>query len=211
MPNKTILPPEFASAIGAENKEFAVKAEREKPIQKSIAMILFGSVWTAISGIAMFTGINQILKGEEISFKLNGSPAVASLDNLSALLMPGIMIGIFVLIGLGMLCFGIYSIFKKGGYFVGTKNRLVYYKNGNIKSMDWEQFNGNIEVRGNDQKGTIILQMRTGKIVHKKHGGERFVPDIVYITGIPNALTIEQICRKRIKENDPTPTQWKTI
>jgi len=41
--------------------------------------------------------------------------------------------------------------------------------------------------------------------VNKKNSSAQFVPDIVYISGVPNVLEIEKICRKRIKENDPTP------
>ena len=60
-------------------------------------------------------------------------------------------------------------IFKKGGYFVGTPTRLVRYQNGNIRSIDWEQFSGDIEVSGRDPKGNISLQMRTGRVVRTKN------------------------------------------
>jgi len=33
----------------------------------------------------------------------------------------------------------------------------------------------------------------------------RPIPDELYISGIPGVFEIEKICRKRIKENDPTP------
>ena len=98
-----------------------------------------------------------------------------------------------------------YLLFKHGGYFVGTPTRLVHFQNGSIRSIDWEQFSGEIEVSGDSQKGDISLQMRTGKMVSQKNGPDRYVPDFVYISAIPNAFEIEQICRKRIKENDPTP------
>jgi hypothetical protein len=34
---------------------------------------------------------------------------------------------------------------------------------------------------------------------------DRYVPDVIYMSKIPEAFEIERICRKRIKENDPTP------
>jgi hypothetical protein len=49
--------------------------------------------------------------------------------------------------------------------------------------------------------------MRTGKMVSSKSGPDRYVPDVVYLSGIPNVSEIEQICRRRIKENDPTPAK----
>lgn len=67
--------------------------------------------------------------------------------------MPAVIIGIFVFVGIGVLSWGIYSIFKKGGYFVGTPTRLVHFQNGNIRSVDWEQFSADIEVSGNAQIG----------------------------------------------------------
>jgi hypothetical protein len=48
--------------------------------------------------------------------------------------------------------------------------------------------------------------MRTGKMVNSKNSGSRYVPNTIYLTGIENVYEIEQICRKRIKENDPTPS-----
>jgi len=104
-----------------------------------------------------------------------------------------------------MLGYGIYSLFKKGGYFVGTPLRMISYQNGTVRSIDWEQFSGDIEVNGNEVSGNISLQMRTGKMVSSKNNRNRYVPDTIYISGIPNVYQVEQICRKRIKENDPTP------
>jgi len=49
--------------------------------------------------------------------------------------------------------------------------------------------------------------MRTGRMVSSKGSSDRFVPDVFYMTGIPDIHEIEQICRKRIRENDPTPAK----
>ena len=88
---------------------------------------------------------------------------------------------------------------------MGTPTRLVHYQKGRIRSIDWEQFSGYIEVDGTTDRGNISLQMRTGKIVHRSRGLDSFVPDVVYISGISNVFEVERICRRRIKENDPTP------
>jgi len=82
---------------------------------------------------------------------------------------------------------------------------MIHYHNGSIRSVDWEQFSGDIEIRGNDQKGNITLGMRTGRMVSRKNGPDQYVPDTLYMSGIQNTLEIEKICRQRIKENDPTP------
>ncbi|MCB0752216.1 MAG: hypothetical protein KDC52_12140, partial [Ignavibacteriae bacterium] len=137
-----------------------------------------------------------------------GVETVASPENLEPITFPAIIIGLFVLIGLSMLAFGLYSLLKKGGYFVGTPLRLITFENGTIRSIDWEQFSGDIEISGNEFKGNLVLQMRTGRMVSSKNSGSRYVPDTIFLTGISNVYEIEEACRKRIKENDPTPPNY---
>jgi len=198
------LPNNMITVIENENIDFSVKAKRGKPIRSSISTIIFGLGWTAFTSIFVYAFFGPIFFGEEVHFTSNGTPTVASPENLEPLIFPGIIIGLFVLIGVGMLTFGLFSIFKKGGYFVGTKTRLITYQKNIVRSIDWEQFSGDIEVFGNEINGNISLKMRTGKMVSRKNNRNIFIPEIIYITGIPNVFEIEQICRKRIKENDPT-------
>ncbi len=205
MVENTRLPEDLSSIVGSESKDFAIKAGRAQPLKKSFSLILFGTVWTAFTSIFVIVFLGPLFLGKEVHFESNGVPTVASPDNLSPILVPALIIGLFVLVGIGMLSYGIYSMFKKGGYFVGTPLRLVHYHKGNIRSIDWEQFSGDIELSGNRQKGNISLQMRTGKMVSKKNGPDRYVPDVIYISEIPYVFEIEKICRARIKENDPTP------
>jgi hypothetical protein len=194
------------SFVGSEIKDFAVKAKYAAPPKASIAMIIFGFVWLAFSSVFLFAFLGPLFKGEEVHFLANDVPTVASPENLQPILFPAVIIGIFILIGLGLLGGGIYMMFKKGGYFVGTQTRLISQNKGKYRSIDWEQFSGDIEVTGNGQKGNIKLGLRTGKTVSSKNGPDRYVPDEIYISGIPNVFEIEQVCRRRIKENDPTPT-----
>ncbi len=205
MLDKYDLPKNLLSVIGEEKIDFSVKAKRDKPVKSSVGVIIFGTVWTAFTSIFVFAFLWPLFIGEEVHFTSNDIPTVASPDNLEPIIFPAIIIGVFVLIGILMLASGIYSIFKKGGYFVGTPLRLIKYKNGNIRSIDWEQFSGDIEVNGNEILGNLTLQMRTGKMVRNKNKGTRYVPNTIYLSGIPDVYQVEQICRKRIKDNDPTP------
>ena len=205
MIENTRLPEDLISIVGSENIDFAIKAGRAQPLKKSFSIILFGTVWTAFTSIFVITFLGPLFLGKEVHFESNGVPTVATPDNLSPILVPALIIGLFVLIGIGMLSWGIYSIYKKGGYFVGTPLRLIHYHKGKIRSIDWEQFSGDIILSGNNRKGNISLQMRTGRMVSKKNGPDRYVPDVIYISEIPYVFEIEKICRNRIKENDPTP------
>jgi hypothetical protein len=199
------LPEDLETVIGSEKKEFAVKAKRAQPGKVSGGLIIFGLVWLAFTSIFFIAFLGPLFVGEEVEFTSNGVPAVASPDNLSPVLGPAIIIGIFVLVGVAMLGSGLYAFFKKGGYFVGTPTRLIHYQNGKVRSIDWEQFSGDIEVKGNAELGNLTLQLRTGKMVSRKNAPDRYVPDTLYISGIPDVFEIERICRTRIKENDPTP------
>jgi len=199
------LPPNLSASLGSETQDFAVKSTRLQPVKKSLYSILIGLALLAIMGIFVSAFLGPIFQGQEVHFTANGSPVTAGPGNLGPIVLPSIILGIFTLVGLGILIYGIYSLIKKGGYFVGTPTRLVNYINENVKSTDWEQFTGNIEVSGNDASGTLTLQLRTGKTVSNKRGPDKFVPDVIYICGIANIFEIEKLCRKRIKENDPTP------
>ena len=203
------LPSGLRTVIGSEKKEFAVKAKHAHPGKMSLFMILFGTVWLLFTSIFVVAFLGPLFIGEEVHFESNGVPTVAGPDNLGPIVAPAMIIGFFVLVGVGMLAFGIYSLFKKGGYFIGTPTRLIHYQNGSVRSIDWEQFSGDIEVRGNEQNGNITLQLRTGRMVSSKNSSDRYVPDTVYISGIPGVFEVERICRTRIKENDPTPVSFE--
>ncbi len=204
------IPQELARLLGSEPKDFIVKAGRVEPLKHSIQRILFGLTWTAISGFVLFVFLRPLFFGQEVRFETNGVPSVASVSNLEPLMWPILFLGIFVLFGIGLLVWSIRSLTQEGGYFVGTQERLVQFHNGIMKSIDWEQFSGYIEVSGTPEKGTILLQMRTGKMI-QRNKREYYVPDTLYMSDISTLFKIEEICRKRIKENDPTPSTSSTV
>ncbi|MEJ7822833.1 MAG: hypothetical protein WKF85_10955 [Chitinophagaceae bacterium] len=201
MDNIISLPTDLQSVIGAERIDFSVISKRNQPLKKSLVPIAFGTIWTAFTCIFVFAFLGPLFKGEDATFKVNGVPTTVSWDNFQPMLVPALFIGTFVLVGIGILTWGIYSILQKGGYFVGTANRLIRYRKGNITSYNWEQFSGNMEI--NNKNGDISMQLRTGKMVSNRNSPDIFVPDTVYISGAMDILDIEKICRKRIKENNP--------
>ena len=175
------LPKVLRSIVYSEEIDFAVKAGRAQPLKKSLYLIFFGFIWSAFTSIFVITFFGPIFLGREVHFES------------------------FVIVGIVMILWGVFSAMKKGGYFVGTPLRLVHFRKGNIRSIDWEQFSGDILLTGNEKKGNISLQLRTGQMVNNKNSSNRYVPDVIYISEIPHALEVVEICRKRIKENDPTP------
>jgi hypothetical protein len=203
MTNDIRLPETLESNIVSEKREFAVFSKRREPIRSSLGMILFSTFWLAFTSLFVVVFLGPLIMGQEVHFTADGQPMTAGPGNLKPALVPAIIIGLFVLIGIGMLIFGFYRLFRKGGYYVGTPTRLIHYHKGNLRSIDWDQFNGDIQVNGKEHNGNIMLVMRTGTMVSKKSGSQ-YVPDTIYLAGIPDVFEIERICRQRIKENDPT-------
>ncbi len=194
------LPQELSSSLGSEAQDFAIKAERALPVRKCVSLIVLGLVWTVFMSMFWVTLLGPVLMGQEATFKVNGVQTAVGPGNLAPLLFPGLVIGVLTLAGLVFLLWGVASLFREGGYFVGTASRLVFFKKGNIRSMDWGNFSGDIEVRGADQKGDISLRMSSGKMESSRYGRDRYVADMIYMAGIPNVFEIEKIIRKRISE-----------
>jgi hypothetical protein len=196
------LPQDLIFTIGSETKDFAVKAKRKESLGTALFRLVVAIFWLFISvplALSFSADLNRI------NFASNEFLTAASFIDLFRALFPFI----FVLVGIGVLGWSISSLFGKGGYFVGTPTRLVSYRKGKIRSVDWKQFSGDIKVSGNAENGNIHLQLITGRMVSSNHGRrhgprrQRYVPDVIHMIGIPNALEIEKICRKRMDENTP--------
>lgn len=201
------LPTELNQLLAAESKDFAVKSSRAYPRRTAYFFLAFAGFWLVFTSIFFIGFFGPLITTGETHFVSNDVPTTASWDNLSPLLMPALFILVFAVVGLSLLAAGVYRLFKTGGYFIGTPQRLVVYSKNSIRSIDWEQFSGDIQLSGNNHQGNLTLVMRTGRAVSRKDGGSDYVPDTVYMAKIPDVFEIERICRKRIKENDPTPTK----
>ena len=200
------LPEEINISLGSESRDFAVKSTLAQPILGSIYSIIFGA---GFIGFILFM-ISKYIGPEFRDYVINtlkGTEAVTPNEiGIKGLIFFVVLFGIFVSVGLFEFLKGVFSLFRGGGYFVGTPTRLVNFRRGKMISSDWEQFSGNIMVKGSNKKGNIKLLMRTGKMTRGWSKSGSYVPDIIFIAGIPGVYDIEQICRKRIKENDPTPS-----
>jgi len=184
--------------------DFSVKTERNHPKKTGISLIIFSVFWNAFVSVFVVAFFGPLFFNEEVHFTSNGNPEVASLDNLSPLLFPAIFIGIFGLVGIATLIWGIVLLVQKGGYFVGTETRLIKYRKGNIEIKDWEQFSGNIEIKSKGLYGDLTLELRTGKVRSSKNSS-KYVPDTLFMYKVKNIFDIEKKCRRRIEENDPNP------
>lgn len=199
------IPTELRNLIDSEETDFIVKSGRNYPKKKAYSLLFFSLFWIAFVSIFVIAFLGPFLMGEEVSFKTNDVPTTASLDNWEPALVPALIIGLFVAVGIGMLIWSLVLFFQKGGFFVGTETRFIKYRNGEFTVKDWEQFSGNMKIKSKGNTGNIALELRTGKMKSKDKGADKFVPDIIYMSEIAHVFDIEKKCRIRIKENDPTP------
>ncbi len=201
----TELPIDLKKLIENERVDFSIKAKRNYPLSKSFGRLIFGIAYCAFVSIFVVAFFGPLLKNEEVHFTSNDVPVTASWDDLSELLVPGMIIGLFVIVGIGLMISAFYMFFQKGGYFVGTQTRMIQYRNGKSTITDWEQFSGNVKINAKNNFGDLEYELRTGKLQSRKNESDKFIPDVIYISSIENVYEIEKICKVRIKENDPTP------
>jgi hypothetical protein len=128
------LPDKLIEIIGSESKDFAVKGGHAQPVKNSIGVIIFSLFWLGFTSIFVFAFLGPLLWDKETTGSGN---FVISSEGMQGMTVPALVIGLFVFIGLVMLFFGLYSLFKKGGYFVGTPTRLINFNKNSYRSIDW--------------------------------------------------------------------------
>ncbi len=197
-------PSDLKKIIGDEPTDFILKAKWNHSRSKFKSALIMALFWNAIVFLFLYIMYAPLFTKGEVHFSSNGVPKVANWDNLVSLTVPSLILGLFLLIGIFSIIWSIIIYFQKGGYFAGTPSRFIKYRKGKIDIYDWEQFTGNMRIKTNGNFGSLEFILRTGKI-HKNEDRKRFVPDKIEMAGIQNVLDIQEKCRKRIKENDPTP------
>ena len=207
MESENYIPDYVSAALAGVHTDFIVKAKRKTSGKSSWFLFLFSIFWLGLSGFMLSTLLVPLLSGENVPITVNGVHKVANLHNIKPLMFPLILLSIFIIIGLILLFVGILMLLRKGDYFAGTKDFLYIINEKGIRKIDWEQFSGDIVVKGNNENGTIILGMRTGQMQFSSElNRSYYVQNKIEMVGIPNVYTIQNILTKRIKENDPTPS-----
>lgn len=203
--NINSLPKELRLAIDNEQPDFIVRSKRNYPKTKAYGLLAFALFWNGFISIFWVAFFGPLFQGKEVHFTSNDVPQIATVDDWSALIMPGLIIGLFSLVGLGLFFYGLIMLYQTGAYFVGTPTGLIKFRKGNLKRTDWEQFSGNTKMKNNGLYGNLEFELRTGKTQSRSKGPAQFVPDIIHLSEIENVFNVEKKCRIRIKENDPTP------
>jgi len=185
-----IIPEELENIVSQEEKLFILKAGREKPLSTWISLIVFWFIWTIFIWVFTFMFIGDILNQKTII--LNWVEQYTKETDVTFTLS---LLWAFSLIWVWIWAYWVYGVLQKWWYFIATPNKLVYYNKQELKSVAWDEFTKNLQVKWTN----VILELKSWFIVNSSNGRtERFIHHMMYISSIPNAIEIWEIIRKQI-------------
>jgi hypothetical protein len=185
--NTSDVPEDLQRLIEHDTIDFITKAKRNFPIKKSLGLLFFGTAWTALSSIFIQSFTEPFLASKSIP-------------------VPGLVIGLFFIVGIGILISGLSSLFQKGGFFIGTAQSLIKYRNGKITRTAWNEFTEKIEITNKVDDGSLAFTLNTFSIdipsdADSNRTTTKVTYDKIYMTDVQEVYEIERKCRKRILEN----------
>lgn len=178
------FPEDLKGLPGLEKPDFCVKSKRAHPYFKTYFLIGFGVTWLSSIAYGFYVAF----------FTVTGRPK--PIIDIAFILKTGF----FILTGVAVLVLGLFFLFEKGGWVIGTPQRLFIYKKGILRSFFWDQFS-EILLKGDSENANIHVEMKSGKMERDDNGRERYVPHRIHIFQIPNGVEVEKSMRKRIDEH----------
>ena len=195
----TTLPPHLLARLGDVAIEEVLYSTRRRPFREVFPLLAFGTFWTLFSLIFVVVFFGPLFTEGEVHFEANGVPTTASWENLTPLLPPVLFILLFLLIGIGMIGTAWYLTFQRGGFYVITPNKLFLVSDKEMRSWEWSHFSEEIQVRGNDRRGTVTLFLRSRSIPFSRGRGA-VRKNVVFLVHIPRPYEVAQLLRRRIQE-----------
>ncbi|AZQ44296.1 hypothetical protein [Nonlabens ponticola] len=194
------IPSHIYQVIDKEEVLFKTKNRWFYPRRKSYKLMGFALFWNLFVGVIATMFFGPLITEGKVSFTQNDVPVTGSLDDWEPLLFPALFIGLFVIVGLSLIGYTLWTLFKPGGGFIATDTRLISYGSSNYKSYEWSAFTGTIEVLNYKGRGSLIIDLRTGTT--KKSNKQTVVkPDQLYLENLDDPIKAEHICRKQITQS----------
>jgi hypothetical protein len=185
---------------------FSVNSKRQITSGTALFGLFFSLLWlgiTFIVGYGIIIGpIITALSGGTSTILRNGVSLTLGANNLSELVFPGAIIGLFCFIGLSALGATTYSFFSSGGWFVGTNKRFLHLRKNTFRSINWNEFSGSLTASGDANKGDLVLELKNDSVVYTKGVMRPYssTKESITIVGVPNVPEIERLCRAKIEE-----------
>lgn len=197
------IPEILKQAIGNESTDFIIQTKRGTSVKGAVTLLIIGGFWTLINLIIDYSYLVQITSNKNMGLRFSdalvSNQLVSQGSSLFDKIISGFAVSFFLLVGLIILGLGINSLLAKGSWFVGTPSRLISCKRNKIRSIDWREIKGGIDVKGDNNKGDVLIGLSSAfKDQWPVLSGNNFF----YMLGIKDAFKIADVCRKRIKENN---------
>lgn len=191
------IPSKLQSQLGDESIYFFVKAAKEKSTKDSWSVIRWGLLWIAVIGGIFTAMVYELLLGKPTGLNIGDTRITVTPDDLSPLYGFFTFGAFFVLPIFIVIVLGIYGFFRKGGYFLGTQNRLIHLNSWNECSVySWSKFQNKIDIYSSNNIGNIIFSLKE-KIITKKSGKKVKETKSIGMAEINHAREIEAFCHEK--------------
>jgi hypothetical protein len=194
MEQKEVEPATLQEVLDSEKVDFFVRSERNESKNISLSKIYVSIGVTLIASLILMESMGM---AEVVTKKTK-----PTIDDFQKIILPIFVSFVLIAGSIVTAIKAFISLNKTGGQYVGTADKLYHYSDTKLQTYFWKEFTGNIEI--DSKKGEISMTLRYGTSMDDPKNANRITPDTVFLSGLPNVFEIEKICRKRIKENDPT-------
>lgn len=192
------IPPQLKSQLGDERISFFVKAAKEKSTKDSWSAIRWGLLWVAVIGGIFTAMVYELLLGKPTGLNIGDTRITVTPDDLSPLYGFFTFGAFFVLPGFIVIGLGIYGFYRKGGYFLGTENRLIHLNSWKECSVyNWSEFQNKIDIYFTKNRGNLVFSLKE-KIITKKNGKKVKETESIGMAEINHAREIKAFCHEKI-------------
>lgn len=207
-----ILVNNLKNIVGLDEIIFSTETKKSDEVKKIPGYFLSGAVLIMLSLIFYFSLLSPILEGGDFEVIVNNEPVILNVNDPQSLIFPILLVIVPFLWGAFSLFVGVNIFRKKGDYFIGTSSKLIHLADTGVKEvLPWKEFTGDSSVKGNPEDASLLLFLKR-KVYIDKVTRESSTQDFIFMGGIPDAFSIEKLCKEYIeKANVDKPTSGDSI
>ena len=192
------IPKEIYNHINKSSIKFLVKCEKEQPVRNLISLIRGGLFWIFITGSIFSAFIYELFQGKPTSLFIWGEPVTVYPDDLSPLWGFFSFAALFMLPGFILILLGVFGFYRKGGYFIGSDDKIIKYNSWKELSIyKWLDFTGEIDAFEESGKGNFIFELKEKNKI-KRNNKTIEKNKKLTIAGVNYFNEINMFCRNKI-------------
>jgi len=195
-----ILVNDLKNLVGSDEIIFSTETKKSDEVKKIPGYFLSGAVLVMLSLIFYFSLLSPLLEGENFEFIVSNEPVILNVNDRQTLIFPILLVMVPFLWGAFSLFIGVKILRKKGDYFIGTSSKLIHLAETGVKeALPWNEFTGDIEVKGNSEDRSLVLFLKR-KVYIDKIDRKFSTQDFIFMGGIPDPFSIEKLCKEYIEK-----------